>query len=197
MKPFFIDAYEVTCSDYEKFAKDAGHLAPPSWRNGACPTGSARKPVTGVTWDDASAYCQYAAGKRLPTEAEWEFAARGADGRLYPWGSAWQAGLANADRTEKVMTDAGAYKGASPFGAFDMVGNAWEWTASDMAAYPGGKLPEQPSAGTKVLRGGSYLSGRGQATVTYRFGWRAGGESSYENTGFRCVKDAVESARTK
>jgi formylglycine-generating enzyme required for sulfatase activity len=74
---------------------------------------------------------------------------------------------------------------------------AWEWTTSEMTAYPGGRLPERPAAGTKVLRGGSYLSNRYQATATYRFGWRARGESSYEQTGFRCVKEAAAGAQEK
>jgi formylglycine-generating enzyme required for sulfatase activity len=72
-----------------------------------------------------------------------------------------------------------------------MAGNAWEWTSNDLYAYPGGKLPEQPTSNTKVLRGGSFKSNKDQATVTYRLGWRASEEASYTETGFRCVKDVT------
>lgn len=188
VKPFFIDIYEISNEEYAKFVKETGWLPPPSWKNKTYPQGAARQPVTGVNWDDARTYADWA-GKRLPTEQEWEFAARGTEGRRYPWGDAWRAGLANADSASKGMADVGTYKGASPFGAFDMVGNAWEWTTSEMVAYPRGKLPKQPESGTRVLRGGSYLSNERQATATYRFGWRARGEPSYTETGFRCVKD--------
>jgi formylglycine-generating enzyme required for sulfatase activity len=149
--------------------------------------------VTGVDWDAADAYVKWRSKRdnatyRLPTEEEWEFAARGTDGRRYPWGDEWRAGLANADSGSRRMADAGEYTGASPFGAYDMAGNAWEWTDSGMKAYPGGRLPERPAADAKVLRGGSYKSNRTQATATYRFGWRASGESSYSEAGFRCVR---------
>ena len=196
VKPFFIDIYEVTNEDYAKFVSETNRQPPPMWVNETYPSGAARQPVTGVTWDDARAHAVWA-GKRLPTEEEWEFAARGTDGRRYPWGNEWGARLANADGASRGMADVGTYKGASPFGAFDMVGNAWEWTASDMTAYPGGKLPKQPLSGTKVLRGGSYLSNKNQAMTTYRLGWRARGESSYTETGFRCVKDITTDAQEK
>jgi formylglycine-generating enzyme required for sulfatase activity len=195
--PFFIDIYEVANEEYEKFVVETGWPPPPTWpnmtyppRSPLYPPGTPRKPVTGVNWEDARAYAKWA-GKRLPTEEEWEFAARGTDGRLYPWGNNWRDGLANTDGVSTGMADVGA-SAASPFGALDMVGNAWEWTASDMTAYPGGKLPRKPAVGTKVLRGGSYKSNKIQATATYRFGWRASGEASYAETGFRCVKDVAD-----
>ena len=191
VKPFFIDQYEVTCEDYAKFVKAANHRAPSTWVNGSYSGGAARKPVTGVTWDDASAYAKWA-GKRLPTEEEWEFAARGTDGRRYPWGNDWKAGLANADGASNRMADAGAYNGASSVGAYDMVGNAWEWTASSLRAYQGGRLPaNQPGGDLKVIRGGSYESAKEYATTTYRTGWLARGAKTYDQTGFRCVKDAA------
>jgi formylglycine-generating enzyme required for sulfatase activity len=189
VNPFFIDQYEVTNEEYADFIIKTGHKpTPQTWTKGAYRDGEARRPVTGVTWHDADAYAK-SVGKRLPTEAEWEFAARGTDGRRYPWGDKWRPGQANAGGMMRGMADVGAFKGASPFGAFDMVGNAWEWTSSELKAYPGGRLPEQPASDAKVLRGGSYQSNKSQATATYRLGWRASGEASYAETGFRCVKD--------
>jgi formylglycine-generating enzyme required for sulfatase activity len=189
VKAFFIDRFEVTNDDYAKFIKVTNRVAPPGWPNGSYPADAQRKPVTGVTWNDAVAYAQWA-GKRLPTEEEWEFTARGGEKEFqYPWGNGWRRGMANADGARNNMAEIGAYRGSSPFGAFDMVGNAWEWTSTDMAPYVGGNLPEQPAANTKVLRGGSFKSSKDQATATYRFGWRASEEASYAETGFRCVKD--------
>ena len=189
VKPFFIDTYEVTNEDYEKFVEATSHRPPTSWKNGSFPSGTARKPVTGVMWDDANAYAKWA-GKRLPTEEEWEFAARGTDGRIYPWGNDWQQGLANANSANQTMADVGAYKGTSPFGAYDMVGNAWEWTASNFRAYPGGRLPaNQPGGELKVIRGGSYESTKEFATTTYRTGWLARGARTCDQTGFRCAQD--------
>ena len=191
MKPFFIDINEVTNEDYEKFVKAANHPAPAMWTSGSFASGHGRRPITGVTWDDANAYARWA-GKRLPTEVEWEFAAHGTDGGMYPWGWGWRTGLANANGANQSMVDGGTYKsGASPFGVFDMVGNAWEWTASDFRAYPGGRLPQNLPAGElKVIRGGTYDSTEKYATTTYRAGWPARGARTYDQTGFRCAKDA-------
>jgi formylglycine-generating enzyme required for sulfatase activity len=187
VKPFFIDSYEVTNEEYAKFIRETDNLPPPTWTDKTYPAGTARRPVTGVTWDNARAYAAWA-GKHLPTDEEWEFAARGAEGRRYPWGNEWRAGLANAEGAASGMVDVGTNKGASPFGAFDMVGNAWEWTDSKLIPYPGGSLPIKISDDIKVIRGGTYSSNRNQATTTYRRGWRASAESDYSNTGFRCVK---------
>lgn len=192
VRSFVIDAYEVTNEDYAKFVDATNHNPPGTW-GGTYPTGAARHPVTGVTWNDANDYARWV-GKRLPTEEEWEFAARGTDGRRYPWGDEWQDGLANANGPLLGITKVGSYEGKSPFGAFDMVGNAWEWTASDMRAYPGGTLPERSLGETKVLRGGSYQSPKMVATTTYRYGWRARGESTYSSTGFRCAKDFTDTS---
>ena len=187
--PFLIDAFEVTCEEYLKFIKAQNHRAPSNWIDGKYPNGDAKKPVTGVDWDDATAYASWA-GKRLPTEEEWEFAARGADGRRYPWGNDWQRGAANADGASKGLADVGTFKSGAPLlKTYDMIGNAWEWTASQLVAYPGGHLPPQPAGDLKVIRGGSWQSDRASATTTYRWGWPARGGKDYSNTGFRCVKD--------
>jgi formylglycine-generating enzyme required for sulfatase activity len=189
VEPFFIDIYEVTNEDYAKFVKATNHKAPKTWTNGSYTEGDARKPVTGVSWQDANAYAKRA-GKTLPTEEEWEFAARGADGRRYPWGNSWQQGDANANGVSNSTADVGAYKGQSPFGAFDMVGNVWEWTSSDLKAYEGGKLTGPPTPGSKVIRGGNFLSDKDTATATYRWALLpANDKSQYSTTGFRCAKE--------
>lgn len=190
VKPFYLDIYEVTCEQYQKFIDEMKYPAPASWPDGKFPKGSARLPVTGVDWADAYAYAHWA-GKRLPTEEEWEFAARDTDGRLYPWGNQWERGIANASASGSgKLVEVGTYQqDVSPFGVFDMVGNAWEWTASDLQAYPGGQLPKQPSGDNKVIRGGSWQENEKQATATYRGYLLARGAKDYTATGFRCAKD--------
>ncbi len=187
--PFYLDLHEVTNEDYKKFVDETGRPTPMTWAGGAYLSNAARKPVTGVTWDDANAYASWA-GKRLPTEPEWEFAARGTDDRLYPWGNGWQQESANANGASRGMADVGFFKGTSPFGAFDMIGNAWEWTASNLRAYPRGRLPDNlPGGDLKVIRGGSYESTKEYATTTYRTGWPARGARTYAQTGFRCARN--------
>jgi formylglycine-generating enzyme required for sulfatase activity len=189
---FYIDKYEVTCEDYAHFVKDKSYRPPPQWKNGTFPAGWAHLPVTGITWDDANAYAQWA-GKRLPTEEEWEFAARGTDGRKYAWGNDWVPNAANAGSTSQHhLGNVGERSnGASPFGALDMIGNAWEWTSSKFAPYQGGSVPKgeriDPSIDFRVIRGGSWQENSDQATSTYRGGWRARGANDYLATGFRCV----------
>jgi formylglycine-generating enzyme required for sulfatase activity len=189
---FFIDKYEVTCEQYKKFIDATHHAAPSSWKDGLFPSGFEKMPVTGVTWDDADAYAEWA-GKRLPTEEEWEFAARGSDGWRYSWGNEWRTNATNSgDSSANKLVAVGSYPdGKSPSGAMDMIGNAWEWTASDLTAYPGGRLSSQPAKDVKVIRGGSWKEDKNQATTTYRGFLAARGAKDYSATGFRCVKDIV------
>lgn len=130
---FFIDQLEVTNRQYKQFTDATGWQAPQSWMKGMYPENADFLPVTSVTWWDASAYARWAK-KRLPTEAEWEKAARGTDGRRYPWGDEFAADFANNDRD---LLPAGAKAaGTSPYGVLDMAGNVAEWTASAYELYP-------------------------------------------------------------
>ena len=192
VKPFFIDNNEVTCGEYEKFIKATNHRSPLNWSNATCPAAALNNPVTGVDWYDATAYAQWA-GKRLPTEEEWELAARGTDKRIYPWGNDWRRNAANAgDGNQGRVVDVGSYPvGKSPFGAFDMIGNAWEWTSTDLKAYPSGHISDQTPGELKIIRGGYWGSSAPKATTTFRRGWDArDAPLGYKNTGFRCAKDS-------
>ena len=187
VKSFYLDTNEVTCQDYKKFIDESGHPTPKTWVNGTYPTGTALLPVTSVSWEDAVAYAEWKK-KRLPTEEEWELAARGREGLRYPWGNSWQAGCANADeegQARQRLAVVGSHNCVSPFGANDLIGNAWEWTASDWVPYPGGQLQRQ-AKGEKVIRGGGWDTPRNIATAIYRSGWVGPGDK----TGFRCAKDA-------
>jgi formylglycine-generating enzyme required for sulfatase activity len=190
VRPFFIDRNEVTNEEYQRFISATKRRAPAHWVGGKIPNGQMRFPVVNVSWGDASAYARWAK-KRLPTEAEWEFAARGTDGRVYPWGSEWKPGYANAGQGRKGrLFETGRYApGASPFGALDMCGNVWEWTASDFKDYPGHKIASSlVGAGLKVIRGGAYDAVLKNATTTYR--GAVSPDRAYDKTGFRCARDA-------
>ncbi len=190
VKPFFIDRTEVTNEEYERFVSTTGHRTPRHWPGGKIPKGQTKYPVVNVSWDDANAYAKWA-NKRLPSEAEWEFAARGADGRIYPWGNRWKQDNANAGkRRNGALIETGRYKpGASPFGALDLCGNVWEWTSSEFADYPGRKLASSlANSGLKVIRGGAYDVAPSRATSTYR--GAVPPDRVFDKTGFRCALEA-------
>ncbi len=203
LNAFYIGKTEVTNEEYQAFIAQTGHAAPPSWGGGTVPTGSEKLPVTDVSWEDANDFAKWA-GKRLPTEEEWEYAARGSNpDNLYPWGLKWLEGAANVMKEGvglNQLSPVGQFtNGASPFGALDMIGNAWEWTASDYKEYPGGNI-KPPDAGyknLKVIRGGSFNTSFSDATATLRSGWPASRKDwpksvapDYSKTGFRLAKDA-------
>ncbi|MEO6589972.1 MAG: bifunctional serine/threonine-protein kinase/formylglycine-generating enzyme family protein [Pyrinomonadaceae bacterium] len=171
VEPFFMDIYEVSEQKFDD----------PATKNKGLPK-------VGVNWNQADDFCKKE-GKRLPSEEEWEFAARGTNNFLYPWGNDWKQ--ENANVGGKVFAEVGKFKGASPFGNYDMSGNAWEWTSSDFKAYPNGKLPEAfvGKPNLKTIRGGSFEATKDFATTTYRIGWAATGAVNYDRTGFRCVKN--------
>ena len=185
--PFYLDRYEVTNAEYLEFVNAKGHKAPLNWRNSTFRPGEEKFPVVGVSWNDAKAYAEWK-GKRLPTEDEWEFAARGEDDRLYPWGNSWDAKNANVQST--ALKQVGSFPCNSPFEICDLIGNAWEWTASDFKAYPNGSLSPVYIGKTnlKTLRGGNFMTEIGYATATHRVGLAATG-ADYTRIGFRCVKE--------
>lgn len=194
---FYIDRYEVTQGEYQTFVLATSRPAPPGWQGRRHPPGLARFPVVSVTWADADAYCRWA-GKRLPTEAEWEKAARGFEGRLYPWGDRYEPGRANIGGAKNGPTVVGSYpKGQTPEGVFDLAGNVWEWTADWYRVLPEADVPSERPA--RVLRGSSW-SGVGHfgpevleqilahnARGSFRL--YADPEGRLNDVGFRCVKD--------
>jgi len=192
---FFMDKYHVTVEHYARFLDATDHEVPPQWSLMNRPQ-HYNRPVANVDWADAAAYCQWA-GKRLPTEAEWEKAARGTDGRTYPWGNRYptryQANWGNETWSNHwVLAAVGTLEeGKSPYGIYDMAGNAWEWVSDwyDTDYYKASPLqnPTGPlTGGYKVIRGGSWGSNadglRSAARETHLPSFRGFG------TGFRCAK---------
>ena len=194
---FYIDKYPVTNEEFYKFItaskyhpKD-DHNFLHDWKNGKYPDGWANKPVTWVSIEDARAYATWA-GKRLPHEWEWQYAAQGTDGRTYPWGSEWSDDAAPAPDTGRNMkpaSDVTAHpKGASPFGVEDLVGNVWQWTDE--------YVDEHTRAG--ILRGGSHYQPQGSHWYfpqAYRLDEHgkylliAPSKDRSGAVGFRCVQD--------
>ena len=196
---FKIDKYEVTNLQYKKFIDETGRRSPSHFRNRTYPEGKVDHPVTFVSWQDAKAYCEWA-GKRLPTDKEWEKAARGTDGRTYPWGNDFAIENANTpirwqslDKFGDTLPIGAFPKGVSPYGLYDMSGNVWEWTESWYQAYPGNKtFSESYGERYKTLKGGSWFDCSfykcGISAPAYNRAFFA--EKVKNDTfGFRCAKD--------
>jgi formylglycine-generating enzyme required for sulfatase activity/TolA-binding protein/tRNA A-37 threonylcarbamoyl transferase component Bud32 len=193
LNPFYMDVHPVTNAQYKKFVDATHHAPPPSpdWTASEVKPGCQAKPVTDVDWSDATAYAKWA-GKRLPREAEWEKAARGTDGRLFPWGNDWDPNLCSASETDAADTAAvNLYAGGlSPYGASDMAGNVQEWTADPLKPYPAadavGLLFKE---GQQAIRGAI----RQEPIFILRMVTRRAGLLPTERAstlGFRCAQDA-------
>ena len=203
---FYIDIYEVTNLQYKKFIDETHRKSPQHFVNRRYPKGKADHPVTYVSWYDAQAYCQWA-GKRLPTDIEWEKAARGTDGRTYPWGNAFNINYANTPQRwaalgkEGDTTPVGAFpEGRSVYGVYDMSGNVWEWTSSWYLPYPGNqRVSENYGEIYKTLKGGSwwdcsfYKCGISAPLYNRSFFLRGTRNKSF---GFRCAKDGEQTGQT-
>jgi formylglycine-generating enzyme required for sulfatase activity len=206
---YLIDQFEVPISRYAKFLEATKHSPPPTWDEDAVAS-AGNRPAVGLNWSDADAYCKWA-GKRLPTEAEWEKAARGTDGRRYPWGhmqpfvdianynrGAWVSDavtLAAVDSGVEGMSVRHGTKegGRSPYGVYNMAGNAAEWVADRYDREYYAKSPERnpkgPASGEKhVIRGGSWAD----LPVDVRATARVSAEPDFQDRtlGVRCAMDA-------
>jgi formylglycine-generating enzyme required for sulfatase activity len=199
LSEFCISRVPITNAQYHRFVMACQHPAPGHWPEGRLPAGSEDFPVTYISWHDAQAFCAWA-GVRLPTEAEWEKAARGDDGRWWPWGdtlpdatrchfNGQAQGIAPA--AQSVLPVGQFPQGASPYGVLDMAGNVWEWTNSPYRAYPyraeDGSEVMTPG-GVRVVRGGSYNHDLRQIRCAARDGMAAGVRDVY--IGFRVVAGA-------
>lgn len=200
IKPFYMDKTPVTNAEFKKFL-DASHYQPADagnflkdWKNGTYPAGWDHKPVTWVSIEDARAYAKWA-GKRLPHEWEWQYAAQGTDGRLYPWGNDWNPSAVPVVQKSRTLTvppdDVDAHpNGASPFGVLDMVGNVWQWTDEFRDEH----------TRSAIVRGGNYYQPQGsfwyfpEAYKNNEHGKYLLMAPSYDRSatiGFRCVMDAA------
>jgi len=200
---FWIDKFPVTNAEFKSFL-DATHYHPADghnflkdWKDGSFPQGWEQKPVTWVSLEDARAYAKWA-GKRLPHEWEWQYAAQGGDGRVYPWGNDWMEDAVPKPDTGRDMAAASEVsahpKGASPFGVMDLVGNVWQWTDEF--------LDEHTRAA--ILRGGSHYQPQGsrwyfpqayRLTEHGKYLLMAPSMDRSGAIGFRCVVDAEPAAR--
>jgi formylglycine-generating enzyme required for sulfatase activity len=188
IQAFYLDKYEVTNLEYKQFCDATGHPVPPPWKDNIYPPGLEKHPVTQVTWRDALAYARWA-GKRLPTEAEWERAAKGPHSTRYAYGNAYEPSKANTETHRPAPI--GSYP-ATGFGACDMTGNVAEWTSSLYKPYPYKNADgrEDPSVeGPRVVRGGHYSSGEHNSRCLVRT--EEGPGQRQPTIGFRCARDAV------
>ncbi|PIQ96827.1 MAG: hypothetical protein COV67_07460 [Nitrospinae bacterium CG11_big_fil_rev_8_21_14_0_20_56_8] len=193
LEAYYIDRYEVTNREYQAFLDDTGYPdVPGNWENGMFLPGRENHPVTHVTWQEALTYALWA-HKRLPSEAQWEKAARGPNGNLYPWGNEYQKGKGNiAIEGARDTAPVGSYPGdVSFYQVYDMAGNAMEWTRDWYRPYPGNTYNDSRFGEKfRVLRGTSYQKAGHYFLDAYQFAFartEVDPEGYYENVGFRCV----------
>ena len=192
---YFIDLYEVTNQDYQIYVTESGVEPPLHWPGGTTAKTQQSHPVVYVNWFDAVNYCHWA-GKRLPTEKEWEKAARGVDGNIYPWGNLWDLNKSNNPYAHSTGTKpVGSYpEGKSTYGLFDMSGNVWEWVDNYYLPHPG-NIIWRPEYGKKnrILKGGSWFDclsyGCGLSAPTFNRSFFTP-EVRNNSFGFRCAKTA-------
>ena len=188
-RAFYMDRYPVTNSKYRDFVEATGYKSQGGWESSFL-VELENHPVSNITCNDAMEYAKWA-GKRLPTEVEWEKAARGNDKRKYPWGNIWEElNLNSKNYNMKGTTPVDRFpQGKSPFGVMDMMGNTWEWTASLYAPYPNTEGVMKKGTG-RVVRGGSWVNFLRFSGVTIRF--EAFPDEFGPDIGFRCVRDVEE-----
>ena len=179
VKPFFMDLTVVTLADYRNFLLDTGHDAPDDWLDKKYMTGLDKYPVVYVSLKDAMAYAEWA-GKRIPTETEWEFAARGEQALIFPWGNRFKPDFCNtyeSGRNKTTRVDAFP-KGVSPFGCLDMIGNVSEWV-----------MPRSDNGqGVFMFKGAAYIHDSDLAIASTRFIIDSEDYKTY-CLGFRCVRE--------
>jgi formylglycine-generating enzyme required for sulfatase activity len=196
LEAFCVSRAPVTNAQYHLFVQATGYPAPEGWEDERPPKGRESHPVVNVSWHHAMAYCQWLSHVTrkpitLPSEAEWEKAARGAKKyRRYPWGDVFDWTQCNSSRLElEDTTPVGIFPGgASPYGVLDMAGNVWEWTRSVYRHYPYGPTDGREdlrAEGARVLRGGSFRSSDVEVCCTYRYSSNPG--SRHRTYGFRII----------
>jgi formylglycine-generating enzyme required for sulfatase activity len=193
LNAFLIDKYPVTNAQYKMFVDITGHRPPPHWvgAGGTYPIDQADHPVVNVSWHDANAYAKWV-NKRLPTEAEWEKAARGQKGQVYPWGDAFRKDNTSCNNEHDGTSSVKAFSGgASPYGVVDMCGNTCEWVEDWYfdEYYRNSPIdnPLGPPGGAhKVVRGGFF--GENKAGVRCASRHYAPPAAMQEHVGFRCAK---------
>jgi formylglycine-generating enzyme required for sulfatase activity len=192
---FYIARYPVTNAQYKEFVAATEHRSPRHWKAGTYPEGEENHPVRFVSWRDALAYCSWLSEEtgeemRLPTEAEWEKAARGTDGRRYPWGDEFDKLKCNSSESATGTTPVDKYSphGDSPYGVADMAANVWEWCSSlkkDYPYNPDDGREDLEAEGSRVLRGGSFFTARFNARVAARND--SDPDTDFDVTGLRVV----------
>lgn len=190
---FYIDRYEVTNAEYKSFVDATEWRSPPYFIDRNVPDGRERFPVSQVNWYEAERYCRWR-GKRLPSEAEWEKAARGTDGREFPWGDDFELIKQDADHpNSEDIAPVGSFKaGMSPYGVMDMAGNVWEWTSDWYRSYPNATFQSALfGEKRKVFRGGGGgRVGHYVLPLFYRGAYRSSiaPEQAFADLGFRCAQ---------